>query len=671
MSDYSQSNRFLEISEFSFEEGTLLPSSFSGTEYVSDLFQFHISVLSKNYEISPEDVLGKSCTVTIKNEHKRKFNGFICSFEFGEITTRNLREYRLVMVPWLWFLGQTNNHRIFQNQNTKSIVSKIFKDWGFVDFDFKAKGGKTREYCVQHNESDLNFVSRLLEEEGIAYYFKHSDDKHQLVLVDEKNAYDEVTETKLQYNRGSATESAITKWDHSYKFKKGQWTLNDFDFKQPTKSLIANVASKSKFANNSKYEHYEYPAYYNPELADLGKELVNVRLDAEEALRNVVNGGSNCATFTAGGRFSVDRHTTNSEKGEYILVSVSHQAADSTYDMFSSGTSSYENSFVAIPSDVHFRPKERHPRKRMPGPQSAIVVCPDGEEIDVDQYGRIKVQFIWDREGKSNQDSSCYIRVMQTWAGTQWGASFIPRKGHEVIVSFLDGDPDRPIITGTVYNGKNLPPFESKTQSGIRTRSTKNGTAANCNELRFDDKKDAEQIYIHAEKNLDTEVENDETHTVDHDRTKTIGNDENSTIKHDRNKTVDNNQTETIGKNKTIDVGDNHTETIGKDMSLSVGKNISIDINDNHTETIGKNMTISVTKDLKETVEGKYTETVTKEYALKAKTITMTADDQITLKTGSASIVMKKNGDITISGKNINVKGSGNVVVKGSKITNN
>ena len=156
------------------------------------------------------------------------------------------------MVPWLWFLGQTNNHRIFQNQNTKSIVSKIFKDWGFVDFDFKAKGGKTREYCVQHNESDLNFVSRLLEEEGIAYYFKHSDDKHQLVLVDEKNAYDEVTETKLQYNRGSATESAITKWDHSYKFKKGQWTLNDFDFKQPTKSLIANVASKSKFATASR-----------------------------------------------------------------------------------------------------------------------------------------------------------------------------------------------------------------------------------------------------------------------------------------------------------------------------------------------------------------------------------------------------------------------------------
>ena len=239
------------------------------------------------------------------------------------------------------------------------------------------------------------------------------------------------------------------------------------------------------------------------------------------------------------------------------------------------------------------------------------------------------------------------MRVVQSWAGSQWGASFIPRIGHEVIVDFLDGDPDRPLVTGSVYNGKNRPTYSSKTQSGIKTRSTKGGGPQNYNELRFEDKKDAEQIYIHAEKNMDTMVENDETLTVDNDRTKLIKHDENSTIENDRNKTVNNNQTETIKKNKTIDVGQDHRETI----------------------TGG--MTIHVDKDLKESVTGNYLEDVTKDYSLHAKTITMDADDKITIKTGAAQIVMKSNGDITISGKTINVKGSGNVVIKGSKVLTN
>jgi type VI secretion system secreted protein VgrG len=283
----------------------------------------------------------------------------------------------------------------------------------------------------------------------------------------------------------------------------------------------------------------------------------------------------------------------------------------------------------------------------MNGPQSAVVVGPSGEEIYIDELGRIKVQFFWDREGKNNETSSCFIRVMQPWAGSGWGTSFIPRIGMEVIVNFMDGDPDRPIVTGSVYNGDNAIPFGSKTQSGIRTRSTKSGTASNCNELRFDDLKGSEQVFIHAEKNMDTEVENNETLTVDNDRTKTVKHDENSTIENDRNKTVNNNQTETIAKNKTIDVGVNHTESIKK------------------------NMTINVDGDLKESVKGQYLEDVTKDYGLNAKSITMNADDQITLKTGSAKIVMKKNGDITISGKNINIKGSGNVTIKGSKVSTN
>ncbi|MFT5083968.1 MAG: type VI secretion system secreted protein VgrG [Lentisphaeria bacterium] len=689
MSSITQENRSISIGDFSLGEDTFILTAFSGSEFVSNLFEFRIEVISEVLDIKPDSVVGKATTVTVQNEHERVFNGYIKDFSVGEVKSHGLRSYKMTMVPWLWFLSQTNNHRIFQNKNTKDIVSQIFQDLDFSDFEFRAAGGSVREYCIQHNESDLHFVSRLLEEEGIAYYFTHEKSKHQLTLVDQKNAYDECGETDLEYSNGTSPGAQITRWEHLHNFKKGQWSLSDYNFKEPTKKLFSNTKTTSKFANNDKYEHYEYPGMYD---AALGNDLVKIRLDAEEAGINTVLGTSDCSTFYAGGRFKVDKHESASEKGDFILVRVDHDMHDSSHVSGKKQSSGYSNAFVCIPANVHFRPQLEHAKPVMRGPQSAIVTGPSGEEIYVDDLGRVKCQFYWDREGKNDENTTCFIRVMQQWAGAQWGASFIPRIGHEVIVDFIDGDPDRPIITGTVYNGKNKPPFDSKTQSGWRTRSSKSGTAANANELRFDDKKDAEQIYIHAEKNMDTEVENDETHTVDNDRTKHIKHDENSDIDNDRNKTVGNNQTETIVKNKTISVGENHDETIGKNNTISVGKdhtetigknasidiahnetlnigkNVTIGIGENHDESVGKNMTISVGGNLTEEVSGQYREAVTKEYRLTAKKIAMEADQEILFKTGSAKILMKSNGDITISGKNITVKGSGNVVVKGSQV---
>src|SRR5690606_35162193 len=308
------------------------------------------------------------------------------------------------------------------------------------DFEFRAAGGSKREYCVQHNESDFNFISRLLEEEGIAYFFEHSHDKHNLVLVDQKNAYEEVAETDLEYSKGSTPNSQITAWEHLYLFKKGQWSLNDYNFKEPKKALIANTRTKSQFARNDAFEHYEYPGYYD---TTKGSELVKIRLDAEESDRNSVKGGSDCSTFCAGGKFKVGKHSTASEKGSYALVSVTHKAEDSSYFSGKEGSSSYSNEFIAVPADIHFRPLCLHQKPFMRGLQSAVVVGPEGEEIYIDEHGRIKVQFIWDREGKKDENSSCFVRVVQSWAGNQWGSSFIPRIGHEVIVNFLDGDPDR------------------------------------------------------------------------------------------------------------------------------------------------------------------------------------------------------------------------------------
>lgn len=652
MGQYTQENRLIAISDFSLGKDTLLLTSFQGSEYISELFEFHIHVLSTELELTPEQIIGKNGTVTIQNEHKRCFNGYISSFAFGEVNSHNLREYRLTMVPWLWFLKQTNNHRIFQEKTTKDIVTQIFNDHGFTDFDFKAAGGKAREYCVQHDESDFHFVSRLLEEDGIAYYFMHEQGKHTLYLVDQQNAYQECVEAEVEHSKGSKGNQ-ISEWQHVYSFKKGQWSLNDYNFKEPGKKLLANTKTTSQYARNSEFEHYEYAGLYE---STIGADLVKIRMEAEEADRDTVAGRSDCSTFYAGGKFKLAKHASASEKGSYVIVGITHSATDRSYTSDEDDSAArYSNTFACVPADIHFRPRRAHEKPRMAGPQSAMVVGPSGEEIFTDEFGRIKVQFIWDREGKQDENSSCYLRVVQSWAGHEWGASFIPRIGHEVIVDFLNGDPDRPLVTGSVYNGRNKPPFDSKTQSGVKTRSTKGGDPSHFNELRFDDKKDAEQIFLHAEKNFDVEVENDQTEsiqnnqtiTVDNDRTKTVKNNENSTIENDRNKTVNNNQSETIAKNKTVDVGESHTETIGKDMKISVGN------------------------DLTESVDGQYAESVTKEYGLKAKAITMQADDEITLKTGSAKIVMKSNGDITISGANINVKGSGNVVTKGSKVTSN
>lgn len=643
MDNYTQDNRFISL-ETPLGKDELLLTAFEGSDHISSIFEYQLTAISSNLALKPEDLIGEEVTVNINTENKTSFHGFISTFSFGEIQAHNMREYRFTMVPWLWFLSKTEDRRIFQKKNTKDIVTQVFNDLGFKDFEFKAQGGKPREYCVQYGESDLHFVSRLLEEEGIAYYFKHEAKSHKLIIVDQKNAYEPCIDTDLTYSKGAATEREITSWLHDYEFRKGSWALNDYNFKEPNKSLIAEIKTTSKFKDNPKYQHYEYPGLYD---FGSGKDLVYMRMDAEEVEINTIYGASSCSTFYAGGTFKVAKHEAKEEKGNYILVEVNHSAEDSSYFTGESGESNYSNSFVCIPDDVHFRPMPDHKKPVMRGPQSAVVTGPAGEEVFIDEFGRIKVQFIWDRDGKNDENSSCYLRVMQSWAGNQWGASFIPRMGHEVIVSFLDGDPDRPIVTGTVYNGANKPVYSSKTQSGIKTRSTKGGTAENYNELRFEDKKGSEQIYVHAERNMDTRVENNETLSVDKDRTKTIKGNENSTIEKDRNKTVNQNQTETIKKNKTIDVGDNHKESVHK------------------------NMTITVDKDLTESVKGDYTESVTKDYALQAKTITMQANDKITIRTGAAQIVMTSNGNITMSGKTINIKGSGNVVIKGSKVITN
>ena len=645
---YTQDNKFLSISQFGLGDNTFLPTKISGTEAVSKNFEFEITVLSHNMSVKPDAVVGKTCDLEIKNKVGRVFNGVVKRFSLGDPVHHDLREYHLTVVPWFWLLELTQNQRIFQNKTTKQIIEQVFKDRGFNDFDYQAAPGMQREYCVQYAESDHAFVCRLLEEEGAIFFFTHEKGRHKLVISDRSNAFVKVDEGQVEYNKGSESEGRISSWGNAHEFQSGAWTLTEYDYSKPNQSLIQSTKSVSTFKGAKNLEQYAYA-----DISDLssGSDLVRKRISAAEAQINKIAGEGNCASFFAGGSFSLKKHDNKAQLGGYHLIEVSHLAADETYVNSSSGETKYSNHFTCVPDSVHYRIPYAAGKARMRGPQSALVVGPKGEEIYVDKQGRIKVQFYWDREGQRDESTTCWIRVMQSWAGNGWGASFIPRIGHEVIVDFIDGDPDKPIITGTVYNGTHQPPFGSKTQSGFRSRSSKGGGRENFNELRFDDKKDAEQIYVHAEKNMDSVVENDESRHV----------------MHDRRKTIDNDQFEKIGNNKTTNVGKVHEETVGENHIKSVGNDVNIRVSNNHTETIGNDMVITVSKNNFKTVEGDQGTTVTKAQFIKAKTILLEAEDKIVFQTGKAKIVMQKNGDILVDGKNINILGSGNVVVDGKK----
>ncbi|WP_111642383.1 type VI secretion system Vgr family protein [Marinimicrobium alkaliphilum] len=660
MGQLTQEERLVAISDFSLGKDTFLVKSFQGTESISGLYHFRVNVISENLAISADQLLGKSGCVSLQDEHERQFFGYVSDFVVGEIESSHLRSYEITLQPWLAFLGYTHNYRIFQEKTARDIIEELFSEQGLADYEFRAMPGESREYCVQYGESDLDFVLRLLEEEGISFYFEHSRSNHKLILVDQPHAFMALPDAKLEYSKGSSSGVQITRWEHRHQYHTGNVTLSDYDFQEPDKALLSSAKTSENHARIQQFERHFTGALYHP---DLGDALARKRMEAEESGRDVVLGESNASQLLAGGKFSLDKHESNAQKGAYTLLEVRHIIKDDTQGTGDGVGQSYRNEFVAVPAEVTVRPRIMRARSLMRGPHTALVVGPEGEEIYTDDQGRIKVQFHWDRLGQKDENSSCYMRVAQAWAGNQWGSFFIPRIGQEVVVDFINGDPDRPLVTGAVYNGKNKAVYSSKTQSGIKTRSTKGGSPENYNEFRFDDKKGAEQILLHAEKNYDVEVENDQSLTVDNDRRKTVRRDEHAHILNDRSKKVDNNQSEVVGKNKSIEVGEDHSERIDGNKKLEVAKN--------HTESIGKDMTISVKGDLAEAIKGSYHETVDKAYGLKAKTINLQADDEITLKTGSATIQLKSNGDITISGKNINVKGSGNVVIKGSKVVSN
>jgi len=584
MSLYIQDNLKLKVST-PLGPNKLLLSSFRGEEQISGLFHFNLEMVSEDNAIDFQAIVGKSITVTLRlgNDVEHHLNGIVARFVQEETNLRLTRYYADVH-PWLWLLTKTSDCRIFQNKSTPEIIELIFNDLGFTDFrnDLKNSYDK-REYCVQYNESAFNFVSRLMEEEGIFYFFEHTTDKHTLVLGDDADAHKacpglEGTAVHFRQSLMDHTQDlAITRCLVEEQVVSGSFAHDDYNFETPNTDL--KVESQS---DKPKFKVYEYPGNFLKK--DKGEKRADLRLDALEQSQKMIRGDAFVRAFVTGHKFELKDHYRADVNQTYVLQSVSHAATQE----------SYTNSFTAFSADVPFRPPRHTAKPRIAGTQTAIVVGKAGEEIWTDKYGRVKVQFHWDQLGKNDENSSCWIRVDYGWAGKQWGGIFLPRIGQEVIVSYLEGDPDRPLITGAVYNNEQVVPYtlpDEQTKSTVKTNSSKGGNG--FNEIRFEDKKDSEELYFHAQK--------DQNIVVEHDRTKKVLHNETNEIKQDRSTTIqEGNDTYVVSKgNRTfkVDTGNETYDVKGK-RDLTITGNETHTNNANFTQTVSGNYSLKVTGNL-------------------------------------------------------------------------
>jgi type VI secretion system secreted protein VgrG len=679
MADFSQKGRYLGV-KTPLGEDVLLLEGFSGREAISRPFHFTLELLSEDPAVDPEELIRQAVTVSVglPDGSTRVINGRVARFtQLGQAAI--LHSYSAQIVPWLWFLSLSNDCRIFQKMNVLDIIKKIFADYPDADFSVKCMGSyPPRDYCVQYRESDLDFVSRLMAEEGIFFFFEHSESGHKLIIADDPSTIPPCAQSTARVNTNPAAEfwdDVINRIEREMSAHSTAVSLTDYDDLQPSLNLMSS-ASVAGFE-----EVYDYPGKFSH--TSEGERYAKLRLEALSNHKEVLRGTPRVRAFESGHKFTLSDHPVAAANQEYLLLSVAHEARDSSYRRAGDGPGTeYSNRFECIPASVTYRPPPVERRSAVPGSQTAVVVGPSGEEIYTDPHGKVKIQFHWDREGKKDENSSCWVRVSQPWAGKAWGAVAIPRIGQEVIVDFLEGDPDRPIITGRVYNKIQSPPYDlpaNKTQTGIKSRSSKDGNGANFNEIRMEDKKGSELLYIHAEKDKQVVVENDRAEQVGHDEAIEIGNDRTEKVGNDENIGIGNNRSISVGKDESITVGSNQTEVVSGDQSMSVGGNRGVDVGKNHSETIGGSMSLEVGKDRNLKVGGNlnvkvgkaHKEETKKGYSLKAEEIFIEAKKQLEIKVGSASFILKKNGDIQLKGKKLNIKGSGDVVIKGSKIAEN
>jgi type VI secretion system secreted protein VgrG len=623
MANYTQANRIFAITT-PLGTDKLLMTGFTGEEGLSKPYSFHLEVLAElRTEVPFDKLLGQpiSFRLVLPGGKQRNFHGLCIGASQGESDV-TFTKYQLEMVPKLWLLSRRVQSRIFQHKSVPDILKEVLKGFDAV---YEIQGTfHPREYCVQYRESDLAFASRLMEEEGIYYYFAHTEQGHQLIVANTPQSHRDLPANKdVTYmtitHEGSQTDDAIHEWSKTQVLTPGKYTLWDHHFQLPDKHLeterpvtdgvaVGGHNHKIKVGDNGKLEIYDYPGRYalrfdgidkggGEQPAELqkifeeNKRVVELRMQQGAAAGFAIRGAGSCRRLVAGHKFSLvtppgdTASKSLKPEGAYVITSVKHTAQGGSHFQSGPGTFEYRTEFECIPAALPFRPARATPRPTVAGTQTAVVVGPSGEEIFTDKYGRVKVQFRWDREGKNDADSSCWVRVGSLWAGKQWGAIHIPRIGQEVIVDFLEGDPDQPIVIGSVYNADQMPPYklpDNKTQSGLKSRSTLKGSPDNFNELRFEDKKGSEEVYFHAEKDFNRVVENNDTLKVGFekkdqgDQTIEVFNNQKLTVGAGKFQASDGSQTISVFKDRTatIEMGnDSLTIKMGNQTTkLNLGK---------------------------------------------------------------------------------------------------
>ena len=579
----------------------LLLRSFSGEERISGLFRFELEMRSEDPGIDFSQIVGKSATITLhlSDDGKRYLNGLVASFAYAGTVhqpgaDQGFAIYHAELVPWFWILTQEVDSRIFQNKSVPDIAEQLFSDMGFSDYKKSLTGTyDPREYCVQYQETAFAFLSRLFEDEGIFYYFEHTDGKHTLVLADDSTAAAACPSGgTLSYGAGKTwvQQEVVTRCRLEERVIPGKYAMDDFNFETPSTDLITSVDSTVAL-DGAKRRIYEYPGGFLKK--DKGDARSKLRIEGQEAPAKLLFCDSNSRTVVSGYKVTLSGHSRTDVNADWVISRVVH----------SGEPEGYGNSFEAFPKAVPFRPPRTTPKPIIPGTQTAIVTGKSGEEIWTDKYGRVKVQFHWDQLGKNDENSSCWIRVAHGWAGKSWGQIFLPRIGQEVVVSFLEGDPDRPLITGSVYNAEQTVPYtlpDEQTKSTVKSNSSKGGGGSN--EIRFEDKKDSEEIYVHGQKDVNIVIENN--------RTKKVLNDETINIKNNRTATIEEkDETLTVSKgNRTIKVSTgNETHEVAGTRSVKVTKAETHDDEDAFTHTVKKDYKLTVSGDLTIDVTGAVT----------------------------------------------------------------
>ena len=595
---YTQKDRVIAI-ETPLGKDVLLLVGFAAHESISRLFRVSAELISENASIDFSKIIGKQVCIslTLTDGSKRYFNGHVSRFAQTGMDER-FTHYHCEIVPWLWFLTRRADCRIFQNMTIPDIVAKVFKDRGFGDFRNSLQGDfEQREYCVQYRETDFNFVSRLMEQYGICYFFEHEQNKHTLVMGNKPSVHKPCpvqSKARVDFTGGVylKDEDLVASWNLEQELRPGKYALTDYNFETPSTSLLANEDTIFKVGGNESYEVFDYPGEYTKKAE--GESRTQIRMQEEETIHLVGVGAGNCRSFASGYRFDLAGHARADQNTTYLLTEVQHSATVGSSYMGSGQESGehYSNHFKCIPYSVPYRPQRNTPRPFVQGPQTAVVTGKSGEEIWTDKYGRVKVHFFWDREGKKDDTSSCWIRSSQPWAGKNWGAINIPRIGQEVIVEFLEGDPDRPLITGRVYNDEQMPPYklaDNQTRTTFMSRSTKGGGSSNYNELRFEDKKGDEQIFMNAEKDMDLRVEKESREYIGANRHMIVESSQFESVKGDKQSQVAGKFIEKISGDTSIQIGAKRMENVGSDESITIGGNRKEQVNNNESITIGQN----------------------------------------------------------------------------------